>query len=144
MNKTIQYSLHPEALMSVPASPPAAPAPSRRLPPGPRGHWLMGNTNVAINDPLNFYTRCQREYGDVVRVRFIAGVDAYLVTHPEGVEHVLQKNAKNYRKPDLFNRPVARLAGWGILTSEGEHWKRQRRLMQPAFHRPQLAALGPV
>src|SRR5689334_22899625 len=108
--------------MAVPASPPtaAAPASIRRRPPRPRGHWLTGNTSVAINDPLRFYTRCQREYGDVVRIRFIPGVDAYLVTHPEGVEHVLQKNAKNYRKPDLFNRPVSRLAGWGILTSEGE------------------------
>ena len=51
--------------MSSPASPPSAdaPAPARHRPPGPRGHWLMGNTSVSLNDPLPFYTGCQRRYG---------------------------------------------------------------------------------
>jgi len=68
----------------------------------------------------------------------------HLLTHPEAVEHVLQKNHRNYRKPDFFNRTVGLLAGNGILTSEGDFWLRQRRLMQPAFHRQHLAKLVPL
>src|SRR5262249_39597745 len=66
----------------------------------------------------------------------------YLLTHPEAVEHVLQKNHKNYRKPDLFNRPARQLTGNGVLTSEGDFWLRQRRLLAPAFHRQHLANLA--
>src|SRR5207244_1623753 len=72
------------------------------------------------------------------------GVYVYLLTHPEAVEHVLQKNHKNYRKPDFFNRTVGLLTGKGVLTSEGDFWLRQRRLMQPAFHRQHLARLVPL
>jgi len=54
------------------------------------------------------------------------------------------KNHKNYRKPDFFNKEVGLLAGNGILTSEGDFWLRQRRLMQPAFHRQHLAKLAPL
>jgi cytochrome P450 len=95
-------------------------------------------------DPLGLYTRASREYGHYVRVRAFPGIYVHLLTHPEAVEHVLQKNHKNYRKPDFFNRPVGLLAGNGILTSEGDFWLRQRRLMQPAFHRHHLAKLAPL
>jgi cytochrome P450 len=61
----------------------------------------------------------------------------YLVTHPEAVEHVLHKRHTNYRKPAVVTRPVSRLAGNGLFTSEGEFWLQQRRLAQPAFHRQQ-------
>jgi cytochrome P450 len=96
------------------------------------------------SDPLGLYMRANREFGHYVRIRAFPGIYVYLLTHPEAVEHVLQKNHKNYRKPDFFNRPVGRLTGNGILTSEGDFWLRQRRLMQPAFHRQNLAKLVPL
>jgi cytochrome P450 len=95
-------------------------------------------------DPLGLYTRANRDFGHYVRIRAFPGIYVYLLTHPEAVEHVLQKNHKNYRKPDFFNRTVGRLTGNGILTSEGDFWLRQRRLMQPAFHRQPLASLAPL
>ena len=95
-------------------------------------------------DPLSLYTQANREFGHYVRIRAFPGIYVYLLTHPEAIEHVLQKHHKNYRKPDFFNKTVGLLTGNGILTSEGDFWLRQRRLMQPAFHRQQLAKLVPL
>ena len=95
--------------------------------------------------PLDFYTAVWRQCGPFVRIRAVPGIWFYLVTHPDGVEHVLQKNHKNYRKPDVLIRPIRLLMGNGLFSSEGDLWLRQRRLTQPAFHRPQIAALsGPM
>jgi cytochrome P450 len=95
-------------------------------------------------DPLGLYTRANREYGHYVRIRAFPGIYVHLLTHPEAVEHVLQKNHKNYRKPDFFNRTFGLLTGNGVVTSEGDFWLRQRRMMQPAFHRQHLAKLAPL
>jgi cytochrome P450 len=111
-------------------------------PPTQRGHWLFGNVREVQQDPLALYARARAQFGDVVRLRAIASVCWYLVTHPYDVEHVLQTNQRNYRKPDVFNNPVGLLAGRGLLTSEGDFWRHQRRLVQPAFHRERLAALA--
>lgn len=116
----------------------------KRLPPGPRGHWLRGCLRRFQQEPLEFYRECHRDYGDYVRIRMVPGVDVYMLTHPDAVEQVLQKHHKNYRKPDFFPKTVGLLAGNGILTSSGDFWLRQRRLMQPAFHRQQLERLVPA
>ncbi len=117
---------------------------TKRLAPGPRGHWLRGCLKRFQQEPLEFYRECHRDYGDYVRIHILSGVDLYLLTHPDAVEHVLQKHHKNFRKPDFFPKAVGLLAGNGILTSSGDFWLRQRRLMQPAFHRQQLARLVPA
>jgi cytochrome P450 len=81
-------------------------------------------------------------YGDVVRMRSLPTFYWHLIAHPAGVEHVLQTNQQNYRKGKLFNKPVGLLTGNGLVTSEGEFWRRQRRLAQPAFHRQRIASYG--
>jgi cytochrome P450 len=111
------------------------------LPPPMPGGLLFGSGPEAVADPLALYTRAQRTLGDVVRLRGIPGIQWYLVTHPAGVEHLLKTRGRNYRKPDRFNTPVRMLAGNGILAAEGDTWLRNRRLMQPAFHRQRLAGL---
>src|SRR4051812_2249124 len=120
----------------------SASPPRPRTATGPRGHWLWGCLPHFKRDPLGLYLTANREHGHYSRLRVIPGVYVYLLTHPEAVEHVLVKNHKNYRKPDFFNRPVRQLTGDGVLTSEGDFWLRQRRLMQPAFHRQHLAKLA--
>jgi len=111
---------------------------------GPRGHWLWGCMPQLQNDGPGFYYRTWRDHGDYVRIRAIPGVYFYFLTHPDAIEHVLQKNHKNYRKPVFFNRTMAYLVGQGLFSSEGDLWLRQRRLMQPAFHRQHLAKLFPL
>src|SRR5688572_29263663 len=99
-----------------------APTSGRLAPPGPRGSLLLGCMRQFQRDQLGLYTQANREFGHYVRIRAFPGVYVYLLTHPEAIEHVLQKNHKNYRKPDFFNRPVGLLTGNGILTSEGDFW----------------------
>src|SRR5262249_61271473 len=67
----------------------------------------------------------------------------YLLSHSDAAQHFLPDNAANYRKGVLF-KPIAALQGEGLLTSEGEHWLRQRRLVQPAFHRRYLDTFAEV
>jgi cytochrome P450 len=113
-----------------------------KTPPTLRGQCLFGNTREIQQNPLRLYASARAQFGDVVRLRAIPSVYWYLVTHPHDVEQVLQTNQRNYRKPDVFNNPVGLLAGRGLLTSEGDCWRHQRRLAQPAFHRQRLAALA--
>jgi cytochrome P450 len=110
-----------------------------RLPPGPRGDWFTGSSKGVRENPLELYSEATKRYGDVVRFRATPGFYWYLVTGPDDVEHILQKNQTNYRKPDVFLKPVRMLVGNGLLSSDGDEWLQQRRLAQPAFHRHRLA-----
>jgi len=107
-----------------------------------RGRRFTACLRPIQHEPLAFYRRIWREHGDFVRVRVIPGFYMFLIAHPEAVEYVLHGNLKNYRKPDSFNGSMSLLAGNGILTSEGELWRTQRRLMQPAFSRNSVASIG--
>ena len=109
--------------------------------PGPRGHFLLGSTSEMRHDPLRFGLAMTKQYGDVVRIRFFIW-PAYLVDHPDGIKHVLQENQQNYNK-DLFPYKIFKpLLGKGLVTNDGKSWLHQRRLIQPAFHRKRLDALG--
>ncbi|MFL5991053.1 MAG: cytochrome P450, partial [Rubrobacteraceae bacterium] len=110
------------------------------LPSGPKGRPVVGNMLGYARDPLGFLTRCSREHGDVVRLRF-PGTLAYLITHPDDVEQVLVKNNRNFIK-DRYTREELSVLGNGLLINEGDFWRRQRRLAQPAFHRRRVEAYG--
>ena len=114
------------------------------VPAGPPGGRLLGNMREFNRDTLGFVERCAREFGDVVLTRFLY-VPAYFIYHPEDIEYVLASGSKNFIKPLSFRTPFfLRLVGNGLLTSEGEFWRRQRRLAQPAFHRERVHAYGRV
>ena len=92
-------------------------------------------------DPLGFLEATRSEHGDVVAFRFFFwGIT--LISHPDGVRHVLQERHTNYGKDNIDYRMLMPVLGHGLLTSEGSLWLRQRRLIQPAFHRERIAALG--
>ncbi|MGZ8847963.1 MAG: cytochrome P450 [Pyrinomonadaceae bacterium] len=113
-------------------------------PPGPKGGRVMGVMREFNRDQLSFIERVQREYGDVVWMRFLY-VPALFLYHPDDVEYVLVTNPKNFIKSmSLRSNFFQRLVGKGLLTSEGEEWKRARRLSQPAFHRERVASYGSV
>jgi cytochrome P450 len=108
--------------------------------PGPSGAPLLGNSRALLKDNLGFVIKMAREYGDVVRYK-MGPMPVYQVNHPDGVQHILQDNNRNYGK-DTLNLPfVTMLLGNGLVTSDGDLWLRQRRLMQPAFHHRHVAAL---
>jgi cytochrome P450 len=111
-------------------------------PPGPKGHLLGNNLREYARDPLGFLSRCAREYGDVVGLRFM-GQNLYLLSDPDLIEYVLVEHNRNFTKTRILKRN-RRLLGDGLLTSEGGFWRRQRRLAQPAFHRKRVAAYGEV
>lgn len=104
--------------------------------PGPRGSLLLGSYRDYRRDPLGFFLRTAQEYGGLVRYRF-AHKPAFLVSEPALIRRVLQENAKNYAK-GISYESLRLLLGQGLLVSEGELWKKQRRLAQPAFHRDRL------
>jgi cytochrome P450 len=111
---------------------------SKRRPPGPPRSWLVGNLKEFSQDQLGSMTRWAQEYGDVVAARF-GSKKIVFVNHPDLVEEVLvsqnRKFIKHYRL-----RQTERTLGQGLLTSEGEFWRSQRKLAQPAFHRERIAA----
>ena len=109
-------------------------------PPGPTGTRVMGVMREFNRDSLGFIERAQREYGDIVWMRFLY-VPAMFLYHPNEIEYVLTTNARNFWKAmSLRSNFFHRLVGNGLLTSDGEDWKRQRRLTAPAFHRERIAA----
>lgn len=111
-------------------------------PPGPR-YWLPGSLLLRLNrDPLAYFAELRRLHGDVVRVQ--AGpVQAYLVTDPELIREVLVTREKSFHKGRGL-KLARRVLGNGLLTSEGEEHRRQRKLMQPVFHRQRVAGFGEV
>ena len=107
--------------------------PDPTYPPGPS---VNGLREMAI-DQLGFYQRITREYGDFVPVRF--GLRrAVFINHPDLIEEVLVTQSAKFIKSMALRRS-RRLLGNGLLTSEGDFWRRQRRLAQPAFHRQRIA-----
>jgi cytochrome P450 len=113
------------------------------LPPEHKGHPILGVMSEFNRDTLGFITRLQK-YGDVVRARFFY-VPAYFIYHPADIEDILTANARNFRKAmSLRSNFFHRLVGNGLVTSEGDFWRRQRRLAQPAFHRQRISGYGDV
>jgi cytochrome P450 len=118
-------------------------SPDRRIPPGPPGHPLLGNLRAFAADTLGFATRLAREHGDVARFRLVSR-EAWLLSSPAAVDRVLLENQRNYVKHTFFWRKVDAIFGRGLLTNEGEDWRRQRRLVQPAFHHDRIAEYARV
>ncbi|HKQ86402.1 MAG TPA: cytochrome P450 [Candidatus Acidoferrales bacterium] len=123
------------------ASPTAIKAPLRS-PPGPKGHFLLGNLAAVSRDWLGFYSRCAKHYGDVVQLRYLH-VPICLLMHPRDIEYVLVTNPGNFTKSADY-RALARVLGNGLLTNEGKSWQSQRALIQPAFRRENILSYAPL
>ncbi len=107
-----------------------------RLPPTIAG----ANIREMVRNPLRFFQNIALEYGDIVCYR-PAPEPAYLINHPNYIRHVLVDNNKNYTKDTYSNRLFSKVVGAGLLTTEGDHWRQQRRMMQPAFHHTRIEQL---
>src|SRR5579862_7383098 len=112
-----------------------------RLPPGPRGAPLLGLALQVLRDPLATLMRLAK-YGDIVCIRVFKQEYRILLNLPEYVEQVTIVQHAKFHKSTLTKDVTERLLGQGLLISEGDFWRRQRRLAQPAFHRSRIAEYG--
>ena len=110
------------------------------LPPRAPGHLLLGNLPERRRDPLALFSSAQRSLGDVVRYR-MGSVPVIQLTHPDHVRHVLTAPADAYGKGPSWER-LKPLVGEGLVTAEGDLWRQQRRIAQPAFAHDRLLALA--
>jgi len=107
-------------------------------PPGPKPHFPIGNFPLAHANPLATFASWARQFGDIFYYR--AGwVPVYFLNHPDYVEAVLVSQYQNFKK-DRVVRNTRWIFGDGLLTSEGSSWLRQRRIIQPAFHRERISS----
>ena len=113
-----------------------------RVPPGPPRRAALGILRQLRADRLGLMSEAVREYGDAVRVA-IGPKKLYIFNHPDHAKHVLADNAANYHKGIGYTE-AKRALGDGLLTSEGELWKEQRRTIQPVFQHKRIAAQADV
>jgi cytochrome P450 len=110
-------------------------------PPGPKLSLMASFLyRPGLGNPLEFFSDVARTYGDIASYH-IAGEQLFLVNEPQLIKDILVTHHKNFTKSRGLER-AKRLLGNGLLTSEGAMHLRQRRLMQPAFHRDRIAAYG--
>ena len=107
-------------------------------PGGPKNPLLLGHIRAFRRDPLTFLSRVASQYGDICYFR-LANQQVYLLNHPDYIRDVLVTHQSNFTKSRILQRAKV-LLGEGLLTSEGALHLRQRRLVQPAFHRARMAA----
>lgn len=107
-------------------------------PPGPVESYDLNMTE----DSFNKISDLIKEFGDICRIPAVSRkADSYLINHPDYIKHVLLRNHENYQKGVGFDR-VKMLLGNGIIVSDGPFWRRQRRMMQPAFNRKVIGKLS--
>ncbi len=109
-----------------------------------KGHWLLGNLRQFKANPFKSLCAWHREQGDLVAFK-LAGRQYYLISHSKWVEHTLIKHNDVFIKmyDPLKPKGLALILGNGLVTSQGNLWRRQRRLMQPVFQRSNLASMMP-
>lgn len=103
-------------------------------------HWLLGPAYHAQRDPLRVIPQWIREHGDIFMITSPMG-KAVVISTPELAQQVLVTRAARYQKKSRAYVVLRLLMGNGLVTSEGEFWRGQRKLVQPAFHRRRLDAL---
>jgi cytochrome P450 len=120
---------------------PAQPASARRIPRYPDSHFLWGALNEFSANPFEMLRRLVVPYPDLVELRF-GPFRQIIVNDPDFARHVLVNNQKNYVRPRNFTRILNLVSSANLFNSDGDYWLRQRRLLQPAFHRQRIVGFG--
>jgi len=101
---------------------------------------MLGSFGAIRKNPLGYLDSVWRSYGDVVQFP-VPKPPSYLVNDPEGVRSVLVTNARNYGKSTIQYSALSLVTGEGLLSADTPEWKRQRPMVQPAFHRETLTSI---
>ncbi len=105
--------------------------------------YLSGHKNAFQDEPLSFLINSQKHYGDLSRMRF-GPFWIHNLSAPAEVYAILVEKQKYYSKNTAGYRLLSRALGQGLLTSEGDMWRRQRRIAQPAFRKNNIAELAEI
>jgi cytochrome P450 len=92
-------------------------------------------------DSLNYMLKGANQYGNFYAI-WVGDKPIYVVSDPALVREILVERASEFHKADLAKHAVGRFAGNGLFTNEGDFWRRQRKLAQPAFHHGRIEAYG--
>ncbi|MEL6633419.1 MAG: cytochrome P450 [Bacteroidota bacterium] len=114
--------------------------PPSTFPPRVPKNEFFSSQRAVIKDILAAYLGYQERFGDIFGIRIVKR-NYYVTSDPTYISHVMVKNHRNYIK-DRPTKMIGDILGNGILVSDGDYWLRQRRLIQPAFHRQQIANLS--
>ena len=102
---------------------------------------IILNVQRFLNNPIPLLNETIAKYGDTY-ITYIGGKTKTVITiDPKLIQHVLQKNHSKYQKSKMQTDLLAKYIGKGLLTTNGSYWLRQRRLIQPGFHKKKLASL---
>ena len=112
----------------------------KKLPEVPSIEFFKHAGNI-LKNPLPFHQKNFEALGDTFRLNLGLGNSVVFSRDPEFAIYALRDNQKNFRKTEIQTKDLAKYVGHGLLTSEGEEWKFQRKLIQPAFHRKNLYTL---
>jgi cytochrome P450 len=116
---------------------------SPKVPPGPSSLELLRQLRKIQRNAPEYLLDAAKQYGDIVFFD-VPKNPAYFINHPNLIKHVLLENHRKYSKDTIQYNSLSEITGKGLLTSDGPHWLRQRRLAQPAFAKPRLMALDEV
>ena len=102
---------------------------------------FLNHANNILNNPLPFHAKNFNTLGNIFRLNIGLGKSVLFCRDAGLLQHALQKNQKNYTKSSIQTKDLVKYIGKGLLTAEGEHWQKQRKLIQPAFHKSKLVLL---
>src|SRR6201999_2052532 len=116
---------------------------SQQIPPVSRLR-CFADSRAMFHNPVQILSKYHEEFGDTFRI-YLGGLKEAIVTiDPAVIQHVLKGNAENYQKSEIQLKRMGHFLGKGLLTTHGEAWKTQRRLIQKGFDRKQLEALSAI
>jgi len=110
------------------------------IPTVPLNRFLKHSLEI-LKNPLPFHRQNFNEKGDIFRLKVGFNTEVFFIRDTAFAQYVLQENQKNYVKSKIQTVDLVKYVGEGLLTSEGEKWKKQRKMMQPDFHKKQLENL---
>ncbi len=104
----------------------------------------FADSRAMFLNPVQVLSRYTERFGDTFRL-YLGGLkEAIVTTNPAVIQHVLKTNAENYQKSEIQVKRMGHFLGKGLLTTHGEAWRTQRRLIQKGFDRKQLEALSSI